>query len=65
MKRSTVSDIRKKRIGRPPVNSVPILVRIPPDELEPIDEWISRHREELSRPEAIRRLVAVGLRAKK
>jgi hypothetical protein len=65
MKKSRVSDIRKKRIGRPPVNSVPILVRIPPAELEPIDEWISDQSGELSRPEAIRRLVEIGLKAKK
>jgi hypothetical protein len=65
MKKSMVSDIRKKRIGRPPVYSVPILVRIPPAELEPIDDWISRQDESLSRPEAIHRLVEIGLRAKK
>jgi hypothetical protein len=64
MKKSTVSDIKKKRIGRPPVNSVPILVRVPPDELEPIDKWISAQRDELSRPEAIRRLVEIGLKVK-
>jgi hypothetical protein len=64
MKKSTVSDIKKKRIGRPPVNSVAILVRVPPGELEPIDAWISGQKGELSRPEAIRRLVEVGLKAK-
>jgi hypothetical protein len=61
MKKSTVSDIRKKRIGRPPVNAVPILVRMPPADLEPIDNWISKQKEALSRPEAIRRLVELGL----
>jgi hypothetical protein len=64
MKKSTVSNIRKKRIGRPPVNAVPVLVRIPPAEIEPIDLWISKQKPSPSRPEAIRRLVEIGLKAK-
>jgi hypothetical protein len=65
MGKSTISNIRKKRIGRPPVNAVPVLVRVPPAELEPIDNWISKQKEPISRPEAIRRLVELGLKAKK
>jgi hypothetical protein len=61
MKKSTVSNIRKKRIGRPPVNAVPVLVRIPPAEIEPIDAWIAKQKPSPSRPEAIRRLVEIGL----
>ena len=64
MKKSTVSDIRKKRIGRPPVNAVAVLVRIPPAELEPIDNWMAKQKEPVTRPEAIRRLVELGLKAK-
>jgi hypothetical protein len=64
MPKSTVSDIRKRRIGRPPVNAVPVLVRIPPAEIEPIDAWIAKQKEPPSRPEAIRRLVELGLKAK-
>ena len=65
MKKSTVPDIRKKRIGRPPVNAVPVLVRIAPAEIEPIDGWIKEQpRPKPSRPEAIRRLVELGLKAK-
>ena len=66
MAKSTVSNIRKKkRIGRPPVGAIPVLVRIPPAEMLPIDDWISDQTNYLSRPEAIRRLVELGLKAKK
>jgi hypothetical protein len=65
MARSTLSDIgKKKRIGRPPVNAVPIMVRVPPTELKPIDAWIQKHDPTMSRPEAIRRLVKLGLMAR-
>jgi hypothetical protein len=63
MKKSTITDIKKK-IGRPAVGSVPIMVRIPPADLKPIDRWISKQAKPLSRPEAIRRLVELGLEAK-
>jgi len=66
MARSTVSNIRKKkRIGRPPVGAIPVLVRIPPAEMQPIDDWAANQDKFLSRPEAIRRLVEIGLKAKK
>ena len=61
MSKPTVSNIRK-RIGRPPVNAVPVMVRIPPAEIEPIDAWIkAQPKPKPSRPEAIRRLVEIGL----
>jgi hypothetical protein len=61
MKKSTISNIRKKRVGRPPVNAVPVMVRIPPAELEPIDAWAAKQAVSVTRPEAIRRLVEIGL----
>jgi hypothetical protein len=39
-------------------------VRLQPTEMAALDAWIAKQREELSRPEAIRRLVAAGLKAK-
>lgn len=33
-------------------------------EIRSVDEWISRQDEKLDRPEAIRRLVELGLKAK-
>jgi len=35
------------------------------DQLEAIDDWIEAQGEKISRPEAIRRLVEIGLKAKK
>jgi hypothetical protein len=61
MKRLTLS-VSKKRIGRPPVGSTLVGVRLPPDELAPLDEWIAKQENTPSRPEAIRRLVARALR---
>jgi len=61
MAKSTVSDIKKKRIGRPAVNSTPVLVRFPPAEMDPVDAWILKQRDPISRPEAIRRLVELAL----
>ena len=63
MAKSKVSNIRNKRIGRPPVNAVPVLVRIPPAEIEPIDAWILKQKEPPSRPEAIRWLVSIALKS--
>jgi hypothetical protein len=34
-------------------------------ELDKLDGWISRQKEAASRPQAIRRLVELGLKAKK
>jgi hypothetical protein len=64
MKKSTLSDIRKKRIGRPPVGAIPIMVRVPPAGVKEIDDWIKKRAPEMSRPQAIRRLVELGLTLK-
>jgi hypothetical protein len=66
MAKSIVSNIRKTTIGRPRVDAIPVLVRIPPDELAVIDGWIKgKPAPKPSRPEAIRRLVEIGLRVKR
>ena len=42
------------------------MVRGHDDFLRPLDAWIAKQKEpDLSRPEAIRRLVELGLKAKK
>jgi hypothetical protein len=58
MKKTRVSNIGKKRIGRPPVGAVPVMVRIPPNLLKTLDKWKAR---EMSRPEAIRHLIEFAL----
>jgi hypothetical protein len=63
MKKATVSASRK-RIGRPPVGSINIGVRVPPEELSAIDAWIAKQDDpKPSRPEALRRLAEQTLSA--
>jgi hypothetical protein len=54
-----ISNIRKKRgRGRPRVDATPIMVRIAPNLLAPLDRWIAEQpgkaEERPSRPDAIR-----------
>jgi hypothetical protein len=61
MKKSNVSD-NKKRIGRPPVGSTFVGVRIPPAELEALDTWIAAQEDpKPTRPEALRRLASKAI----
>jgi hypothetical protein len=54
----------KKRMGRPPVGSTSINVRLPPAELAALDAWIVKQDDpQPSRPEAIRRHLTRGLAA--
>lgn len=57
---STVSNIKKK-MGRPPVDSEPVTVRIERSLLDRLDRWRDNALGQPSRPEAIRRLVEKGL----
>ena len=56
----------KKSRGRPKTTGtgVQIAMRWQSLELTLIDSWIEKHAPDLSRPEAIRRLVEIGLKAK-
>jgi hypothetical protein len=64
MKRQTV--ITKKRRGPPPTGKGTLIgVRMQPDELALVDSWIIDDGRGLTRPEAIRRLIAIGLKVKK
>jgi hypothetical protein len=60
------SNVRKPR-GRPPIGATPLTVRVLPDQLARLDKWIANQPDaaELTRPEAIRRLMEVGLKAEK
>jgi hypothetical protein len=58
----TVSGARKVSRGRPRVNATPVNVRLPPAELGALDAWIAAQPEpQPTRPEAVRRLLAVAL----
>jgi hypothetical protein len=56
---SNLSNIKKT--GRPRVDATPVTVRIPPDLLARLDAWIAAQPNPVSRPEAIRAIVAAGL----
>jgi hypothetical protein len=59
--------ITKKRRGRPVTTGKGTLigVRLLDEPLAELDAWIARQEQpDLSRPEAIRRLVEIGLKAK-
>lgn len=58
---STIDSAKKPTKGRPPVDSEAVNVRIEKAGLTRIDDW-RRNRSDLpSRPEAIRRLVELGI----
>jgi hypothetical protein len=56
--------IAKKRRGPVPTGKgQQVVVRMQPAPLADLDSWIKRQKEpDLSRPEAIRRLVEIGLK---
>ena len=56
----------KAKTGRPVTTGPgePMVVRMHDEQLEAIDAWIAEHSEKISRPEAIRRLVELGLKVK-
>ena len=58
----SIPNVRKSNRGRPPVNAVPITVRIPPDQLATLERWIDAQPDpKPSKPEAIRRLIEKGI----
>jgi hypothetical protein len=56
----SISGTRKGR-GRPRVDSVSVNVRLPPTDLAAVDAWIEAQPDAPTRPEAIRRLVALAI----
>ncbi|MGN6311721.1 MAG: hypothetical protein ACTHNN_19445 [Xanthobacteraceae bacterium] len=56
----------KPRIGRPKTtgSGEAQIVRMHKPQITAIDDWIKFQGEEMSRPEAIRRLVEIGLKAR-
>ena len=53
-----------KKIGRPATGQgTPVMVRMQPNQLAAVDAWAEAQDDQLSRPEAVRRLVDWGLKA--
>jgi hypothetical protein len=59
------SDNTTPRWKRSAVKGTLIGVRMQPDELELLDAWVDKQKDAYTRPEAIRRLVELGLKAKR
>jgi metal-responsive CopG/Arc/MetJ family transcriptional regulator len=56
----------RKKPGPPPTGKGELIgVRIQPDQMKKLDEWISDQDDRPSRPEAIRRLVDQALKGKR
>jgi hypothetical protein len=65
MKPSTKNVVRK-RVGRPATGQDPVTaIRLSTDMRSAVDTWATKQDDEPSRSEAIRRLVEIGLKAKK
>jgi hypothetical protein len=63
--KSTLSSAKKPKMGRPSVDSEAVNVRVTRDALQMIDDWRRKQGDLPGRPEAIRRLVELGLKVKK
>jgi hypothetical protein len=63
--KSTINSAKKSKRGRPPVESEAVNVRMTIEALENIDNWRRKQGDLPGRPEAIRRLVELGLNAPK
>lgn len=64
MKSSTINSAKKPKRGRPEVESEAVNVRMTSDALKSLDDWRRSQADLPGRPEAIRRLVEIGLKAK-
>ncbi len=57
--------VKQKKRGRPPTGVDPLVgVRFPQPMIDTIDAWAAKAGDDVSRSEAIRRLVDLGLKAK-
>jgi hypothetical protein len=58
------SDITKSPKKRAQSTGEPVLVRVQPDMAKQLDDWRRKQEDLPGRPEAIRRLVELGLKVK-
>lgn len=60
---TSINEIKKSR-GRPAVGvGTPVMVRLRPEEEQAIDAWIADQKGRVTRPQAIRELIRLGLAA--
>jgi hypothetical protein len=63
MNKST-RDTTKPRKQRPAITGAPVMVRVQPEMAKLLDDWRRKQEDLPGRPEAIRRLVELGLKTK-
>jgi hypothetical protein len=63
--KSTIYSAKTSKRGRPAVDTEAVNVRLAVASLKEIDDWRRKQNDLPGRPEAIRRLVELGLKAKK
>jgi hypothetical protein len=62
--RKSISRTGKRGRGRPATNPTSIHLTLLPEPLAEVDAWILKQKDpNLTRPEAIRRLIEIGLKA--
>jgi len=54
--------VRTGKRGRPRTDAASIHLTLKPDQLAAVDAWAEHQPDTLSRPEAVRRLIELGLR---
>jgi hypothetical protein len=62
---SKINSAKKSKRGRPAVDSEAVNVRMASEALKSIDDWRRKQEDMPGRPEAIRRLVELGLQVKR
>ena len=60
----TLNNTKKSKRGRPSVDSAAVTVRMAAEALHELDAWRQKRDDRPGRPEAIRRLVELGLTVK-
>jgi hypothetical protein len=60
----SIREITKSPKKRAAATGEPVLVRVQPDMAKQLDDWRRKQDDLPGRPEAIRRLVELGLKAK-
>jgi hypothetical protein len=60
---STLNSAKKLSKGRPVVDSEPVNVRIERSQIVALDDWRRQQTDLPSRPEAVRRMIKLGLKA--
>jgi len=61
----SIGEITKSGKKRPPVTGTPVLVRLQPEDLAAVDAWRKGQPDIPTRAEALRRLMALGLKLKR